>query len=160
MARSADPYTLTSSIVVGRDVSECWDLYVDNLKVPKWAPAVLDIESDSPTLVLGGTRKSHIFVDGRTGYTIEKCTELNPLKRIEFSVIEETFGFAHMLNAYGFSVSFDVEGSDTLLVMETHYIPKKIFASLMTAHSTQQQLVNLMAVQLEGFKSYAETVTG
>lgn len=98
-----------------------------------------------------------MLVDGQSGHTVEQCTQLDPLKRIEFNVIEETFGFSHMLNQYGYNVSFDVDSQHTLLVMQTRYVPKKIFASIMTSQSTQQQLVRLKLENLQGFKAFAES---
>jgi len=62
-----------------------------------------------------------------------------------------------MLNSYGFELSFDAEDNNTLLVMRTHYVPKKIFASLMSAKTTQQQLIELMTDTLNGFKQYAQS---
>lgn len=156
MARSADPCELTTSIVVERSVQQCWDLYINNALVSHWAPAVSSIECDHATLGLDVVRKCCVIVDGKSGHTVETCTLLDPLKRIEFNVIEETFGFSHMLNSYGFSMSFDVEGPHTLLVMQTLYVPKKIFSSLMNSKATQQQLSDLMSEALQGFKAYAE----
>ncbi len=157
MARSTDPCEVTTSIVVERPIQQCWDLYVSNVLVSHWAPAVSSIECDQTTIDVNVVRKSHVIVDGKSGHTVEKCTLFAPLTRIEFTVVEETFGFSHMLNSYGFSISFDVDGQHTLMVMQTHYVPKKIFSSLMNSKVTQQQLSCLMSEALEGFKTYAQT---
>lgn len=159
MARSADPCEITASAVVTCSVQECWDLYIDNTEVCKWSPAVREVECNTALVTKGTRRKSHVHVDGKSGYTVEQCTTFEPLKRIEFSVIEETFGFSHMLNSYGFGLTFDVEGENTLLVMKTHYTPKKIFASVMSSKATQQQLANLMEDMLNGFKQFAQVRT-
>jgi len=157
MARLADPCELTASIVVERSVQHCWDCYIDNTQLAQWAPAVSHVECDNRLVNLGTIRKSSVNVDGKSGHTMEQCTVFEPLKYIEFSVLEETFGFAHMLGSYGVGLSFDAEGEHTLLVMKTHYVPKKIFASLMTSKSTQQQLISLMTDALDGFKLYVQT---
>lgn len=157
MARAADPCELTASIVVERSVQQCWDLYINNALVPDWAPAVTRTDSDELTLAHGVIRKNHVVVDGKSGHTVEQCTMLDPLKRIEFTVLEETFGFSHMLTSYGFGLSFDVQGLHTLIVMQTRYVPKKIFASLMNSKATQQQLLYVMSEQLDGFKTYAQS---
>jgi len=136
MARLSDPCELTTSIVVERSVQQCWDLYIDNAQMAQWAPAVSSVECDNPLLSINSVRKNCVQVDGKPGHTVEQCTVFDPLKSIEFSVLEETFGFSHMLNSYGHALSFDVEGDHTLMVMKTHYVPKKIFASLMTAKTT------------------------
>lgn len=156
MARSADPFEITTSIVVNRAIQVCWNLYTDNSQLSGWAPAVEKVEFDSATIGVGATRKCLIKVDEKSGHTVEQCTLIDPLKRIEFAVTEETFGFSHMLNSYGYSITFDVEGDQTLLVMQTRGVPKKIFASLMHSESTQRHLHNLMCELLSGFKHYAE----
>ncbi len=153
----AKPCELTTSIVVECSVQQCWDLYIDSTQVAHWAPAVSQVECDSPEIDINAIRKSSINVDGKSGHTVEQCTVFEPLKHIEFTVLEETFGFAHMLNNYGFGLTFDAEGEHTLLVMTTHYTPKKIFASLMTSKPTQQQLIDLMTEALDGFKHYAQS---
>jgi len=145
MARLGEPCELTASIVVECPVQKCWEHYIDNTKVATWAPAVSNVECEQALLTLNSVRKSSV---------IEQCTVFEPLKRIEFSVLEETFGFAHMLDSYGFALTFDAEGEHTLLVMTTRYVPKKIFASLMTSRSTQQQLIGLMADALDGFNIF------
>lgn len=156
MARSAEPFELTASIVVDCAIQPCWDLYIDNAKVSQWAPAVEQVDCDAALLDLNVIRKNRVVVDGKPGHTVEQCTVFEQLKRIEFAVIEETFGFSHMLTSYGFNVSFDVEGEQTLLVMQTKYTPKKIFASLMGSAAIQQQLQDLMSEMLLGFKQFAE----
>jgi len=117
---------------------------------------VLEVDCDQPVLNANTIRKISVNIDGKSGHTVEQCTVFEPLKRIEFNVLEETFGFAHMLNNYGFGLTFDAAGEHTLLVMNTHYVPKKIFASLMSSKATQQQLIGLMTDALEGFKHYAQ----
>lgn len=156
MARSAEACELTSSIVVLCSVQQCWDLYINNTLMPVWAPAVTQVECDTTQLSLGTLRKSSVNVDGKPGHTIEQCTLFDPLKRIEFTVSEETFGFSHMLNSYGYGVTFDVEDKQTLLVMKTTYVPKMIFASLMSSKTTQYQLIDLMTDTLNGFKHHVE----
>ena len=158
MARSADLCVLSSSVVVDRAIQECWDLYVNNNLLPQWSPAVTDTECSAKQLNIDVIRKNCVSIDGREGSTIEQCIKFEPLKSIEFSVLEETFGFSHMLNSYGFGVSFDIEDKTTLLVMNTHYTPKKIFALVMSSKATQRQLVQLMSESLEGFKRYAEAL--
>jgi len=157
MARSADPCELTASIVVACPVQRCWDLYIDNTQIAHWAPAISHVDCEQPQVHLGAIRKSSVTVDAKSGHTVEQCTRFDPLKYIEFNVLEETFGFAHMLNSYGFGLSFDADGENTLLVMKTHYVAKKIFASLMSAKSTKQQLINLMNDTLTGFQQYAQS---
>lgn len=156
MARSAEPCELSASIVVARPVRECWNLYINNALVPDWAPAVTGIECSQASLAANVIRKNHVIIDGKVGHTVEQCILFDSLKRIEFNIIEETFGFAHMLNSYGFALSFDVENQQTLLVMHTHYVPKKIFSSIMNAKPTQQKIIDLMSQMLQGFKSYAQ----
>ena len=156
MARPADPCELSASVVIKRSVQHCWDCYIDNAQVATWAPAVTHVQCEDPTLTIDMIRKISVVVDGKPGHTVEQCTVFEPLKQIEFNVLEETFGFAHMLNRYGFGLTFDAHGEHALLVMSTHYVPKKIFASLMTAKSTQQQLIDLMTETLNGFKQYAQ----
>jgi len=95
-------------------------------------------------------------MDGKPGYTVERCTLSEYLKRVDVTVIEESFGFSHMLVDYGFSMSFDAEDDNTLMVMSTQYTPKKIFASVMTRAATQAQLAGLMRETLQGFKRYVE----
>jgi len=157
MARLSEPCELTASIVVACSVQQCWNIYIDNTQLAHWAPAVSNVECAHATVNLDTVRKSSVAVDGKSGHTVEQCTVFEPLKRIEFTVLEETFGFAHMLNSYGFGMSFDADGEHTLLVMTTHFVPKKIFASLMTSRSTQLQLIDLMTEALDGFKQYAQS---
>jgi len=157
MARLGDPCELTASAVVACPVQQCWDLYINNTQVAQWAPAISQVQCNEPLVHLDAIRKSSVYVNGKSGYTVEQCTAFEPLKHIAFTVLEETFGFSHMLNSYGFELSFDAEDNNTLLVMRTHYVPKKIFASLMSAKTTQQQLIELMTDTLNGFKQYAQS---
>lgn len=156
MARSAEPCELTASIVVACSVQQCWDVYIDNQLVADWAPAVTSVECDASLIDLNIVRKSSVYVDGKLGHTVEQCTGFEPLKRVAFSVIEETFGFSHMLTSYGFSVDFHVQDEHTLVIMQTHYVPKKIFASIMNADTTKQQILDLMHDTLQGFKQFTE----
>lgn len=159
MARAAEPCELTVSTVIDDSVQNCWNRYIDTALVPQWAPAIQKVECSASTLAEGVCRKSHVLANGKAGHTVEVCTYLDPLKRIDISVTEETFGFSHMLTSYGFSTTFDVDGDQTLIVMKTHYTPKKIFASVMTSSATQNQLMSLMTDSLQGFKRYMETST-
>ncbi len=156
MARPADPCELSCSIVVERPITQCWDAYTNSALLAEWAPSVSSVEYDSTVIELNSQRKCYVRVDGRDGHTVELCTAIEPLKRIEFIITEETFGFAHMLTSYGFNVSFDVDEENSLIIMQTRYVPKKIFASVMSSKATQQQLLRLMTENLNGFKNYAE----
>lgn len=156
MARSAEPCTLSVSVSVNRPIQACWDLYTDITALSHWAPVIEQVESSASKLAKGVSRKSQLRVNGKTAYTVELCTVFEPLKRIDMAVIEESVGFAHMLTSYGFNTTFDVDDKATLIVMQTHYTPKKIFASVMTSRATQQQLCDLMTEQLQGFKHYVE----
>ena len=156
MARSAEPCELIASTVINCPVQQCWDCYIDNQLTAQWSPAVVKIDCEQPRIELGITRKSHVRVTGKDGHTVEQCTLFEPLKRIDFTILEETFGFSHMLNSYGFSVSFDVDGSGTLMMMNTHYVPKKIFASVMSSAATQQQIHSLMNESLLSFTSFMQ----
>lgn len=157
MARSASPCEITTNIVVDRSVQDCWNLYIDNVLVPDWAPAVTRVDCDQPMLSANVVRKNYVVVDGKNGHTVEQCVLFDPLKRIEIDIIEETFGLAHMLTRYGFSLSFDVENQHTLLVMQTRYVPKKIFSSLMNSKATQQKIIDLMQETLQGFRDFAQS---
>ncbi len=159
MARSAEPCELSTSIVVSCSVQQCWDHYIDNEQIPRWSSSVEKIDFNDKLVQLGSTRKNHLNIAGKHGHTVEQCTLLDPLKRIAFSVLEETFGFSHMLNEYGLSTSFDVDAEGTLIVIQTRYVAKTIFASAMSATSTQQQLLNLMENTLAEFKRYTEKLT-
>ncbi len=156
MARSSDPCEINVSVVVDRPIQTCWDLYIDNTIVADWAPAIEQVAPSANTLAKGVSRKNQVIVNGQAAYTVELCTEFEPLKRIEMSVTEESIGFAHMLTSYGLNTTFDVTNDQTLIVVQTQYTPKKIFASLMTSRATQQQLHDLMTDYLNGFKHYAE----
>ena len=155
MARSSDPCDVIVSDIVGSSVQHCWDLYIDNTKTPQWSPVVSKVDFQHKQMQLGNIRKSHVKIDGKEGHTVEQCTALDPMKRIEFTVLEETFGFSHMLTQYGFSMSFDVDDAGTLMTMTTHYVPKKIFASVMTTAATQHQIRSLMTESLKGFKQFS-----
>lgn len=158
MARSSEPCEIMTSIAIACSVQHCWDLYIDNTLTTQWSPAVTKVDFQHERSELGNLRKSHIQVGGKEGHTVEQCTSLKPLTRIEFTVLEETFGFSHMLNQYGFSMSFDADEAATLMSMATHYVPKKIFASVMTSAPTQQQIMGLMTESLSSFKRFAENV--
>jgi len=156
MARAADPCVLSSSVVVELPVQQCWELYTDNELLSEWSPSIVSAQSDSRVLALATKRKCTVIVENKTGYTVEHCTLCDTHKRLDVSVVEETFGFSHMLVSYGFSTLFNVDGSNTLLTLETHYQPKKIFASVMTSEATLRQLQGLMTENLASFKHYAE----
>lgn len=156
MARSAEPCELTCSVVIDKPIQQCWDLYTDNTALPDWAPAISGVDSCDNIVSLNSTRKNKVVIDGKQGHTIEHCTHLEPLKRIDMLISEETFGFSHMLTDYGTTTTFDVEAQQTLMVLHTRYVPKKIFASLMSAKTTQQPILVLMERTLAGFKQYAE----
>jgi len=156
MSRSAEPCEIVASIAVNQSVQQCWNVYINNALVPSWAPAVSNIEVDTPLLEQGITRKLYINQNNKQGHTVERCTSIDPLKFVAFGVIEETFGFSHMLNDYGFEATFDVEGAGTLMVLRTRYTAKKIFASFMGSDSTHQLLQQLMLESLNGFRQYLE----
>ncbi len=156
MARSAEPCELNSSIVVDKPIQHCWDLYTDNTALADWAPTITNVESTETVVAINSTRKTHVLVDGKQGHTVEHCTHLSPLKRIEMTISEESFGFSHMLTDYGITTTFDVEENQTLMMLQTRYVPKKIFASLMSAKTTQQPILVLMNQTLASFKQYAE----
>jgi len=56
-------------------------------------------------------------------------------------------------------MSFNVDDAGTLVIMETHYTPKKIFSSVMRSAETEQQILSLMTESLESFKRYCEHET-
>jgi len=156
MVRSAEPCELTCSVVIKRSIQQCWDLYTDNTVLSDWAPTVSSVDSDENIISLNGTRKNNVFIDGKQGHTVEHCTHLDPLKRIDMAISDESFGFSHMLTDYGTSTTFDVDAQQTLIVLQTRYVPKKIFASIMSAKTTQQPVLVLMKQTLSSFKQYAE----
>jgi|GEM_PF-1380631 len=156
MARSAEPCEVTTSIVVERSIQQCWDLYINNALVSDWAPSITKVECDATQLDLGITRKNHLIVNGKEGHTTELCTLFDPLKKIEFDIIEETFGLSHMLTSYGFSLSFNVQNDHTLLILQTRYVPKKVFSSIMRSKKMQQQLLDFTSDLLENYKTYAQ----
>ena len=159
MARAAEPCEITTSVVVNCSIQPCWDIYINNSLLKEWAPAVSAVDCDANLIALNGVRKCSVTIDKNSGYTIEKCSGFVALKRIDFITTEESFGFSHMLTEYGFSVTFDVDGEQTLLVMTTRYTPKKIFASVMRSKPTQQQLLRVMHETTQGFRDYAENST-
>jgi len=153
------PHTIhevSSSVAVECDIRTCWDTYTNNQLLPVWAPSVYQIECDSPTLMLGTIRKIGFVLGNKQGCTTEQCTTFEDLKTIDIRITKETFGFAHMLDQYGFRVSFYVDNDHTLLEMKTHYKPKRVFASIMSSLATREQINNLMSTNLQGFKSYIE----
>jgi len=156
MSKPGELQELVSSVVVDRSVQDCWEFYINNRQMALWASNVTAVECEYESLNAGVVRKNHIVINGKQGHTVERCTFLDPLKRIDISIVEETFGFAHMLVRYGFGVSFDIDDKSTLLTMRTWYVPKRIFSSVMTSRATQQQLRKLMVENLNGFKDFAE----
>jgi len=156
MARAADPCIVSSSVVVELPVAQSWELYSNNELLVQWAPSIISVEYDSAILTVGTTRKCTVLVNEKSGYTLEQCTLSDTHKRIDVNVIEESFGFSHMLLSYGFSTLFNADGPNTLITLETHYQAKKIFASVMGSDATAQQLKSVICDNLAGFKHYAE----
>lgn len=156
MPRSAQPCELICSVVIEKPIQQCWDLYTDNTALSHWAPTISSVDSNEQVISLNSTRKNNVVIDGKQGHTVELCTHLDPLKRIDMSISEESFGFSHMLTDYGITTTFDIDAQKTLMVLHTKYVPKKIFASFMSAKTTQQPILMLMEQTLAGFKQYAE----
>lgn len=156
MARPAPLCELSESISVLCSVSQSWQLFTNNELTSSWAPQISHVSCPHPTLNTGVKRKTSVVIDGEPGYTIEECTHYEPEKRIDYQIIEETFGFSHMLNSYGFSVLFNDISDGTRLTMHTRFEAKRIFQKIMTSEVTEKKLREMMINLLAGFKQFAE----
>lgn len=157
MARAGEECELSESVNVDCTAEEAWSLFTNNRTVTAWAPHVVQVACEHDTIDEGVVRTSTIQVDGKEGQTVEHCTLANKPHRLDYNIVEETFGFAHMLTRYGFSVVFDANDTNTTVTMHTRFTPKKIFARVMTSASTKQTLTTMMRETLAGFKQHAES---
>lgn len=157
MART-EPQELSASVSVSCTVDKAWTLFNDNRLVPDWSPTVERVECNEHVNSVGTKRYSMVTIDGKQGHTVEQCTHCNEPNRLDFDIVEESFGFAHMLNRYGFSVLFEETAGSTTITLVTRYEPKKIFAKVMTSESTRLKLTDMMTSNLNSFKQFAESL--
>ena len=125
---------LERSTTVQAPVSVVYDLFMDNAELASWAPVVDAVthEEGGDEAGVGCTRTCAVTLDGKPGTMVERCVEAVPNARASYVVVDDSFGFARMLQDYGFRMSFAAAGRDrTEITMETFYTPANPLAAVL-----------------------------
>jgi len=157
MARRTTQQEVSESITVNCSAEQAWLTFTNNRTIATWAPQVQHSECAEDFIDVGVKRTSTLLIDGKEGQTVEQCTRADQPNRLDYDIVEETFGFAHMLKQYGFSVSFDEKDNTTTVTMQTRFEAKKIFSRVLSSDGTIEKMRLMMQEMLQGFKTFVES---
>jgi uncharacterized protein YndB with AHSA1/START domain len=139
-------------------VTLVWEVLSDSSLLPQWVPAVQEVVACSTEGErVGAVRKCDVELMGREGHMVERCVEFTPMSRAAYVVDDESFGLRKMFADYGFALNLRASGTDrTTVRIETHYTPRNLLYSIMSAVMMRRRFAIVVDALLAGLKSLSE----
>lgn len=148
-----------SEIAVEAPAAEVWQLLVDSEQnLPLIWPMVQTcrIESGGHERP-GAVRRCDVELDGKLGWTIERCVESVAERRLAHSIESDSFEFSRFLRDFWFSFDLTPESEErTIVVVETHYEPRNLVGRLMSVFAVRRKFRTVRETALVNLKRLAE----
>ena len=147
----------TSEIGIDASADTIWRVLEDSgANLPRLWPMVKSCEIEGKERV-GVVRRCGVELMGREGYTIERCIESVPNRRLAHSVEDDSFGFSRMLSDFWFAFILDPQTPEkTRVRVETHFDPKGLRARLMSKLMMRRKFREIRETALGNLKRVAE----
>lgn len=146
------------AITIGAPPVAIWTVLSDARLLPDWVPAVQEVLACSADgEAEGAVRTCAVELGGKTGRMVERCVELEPMRRIAYVVDDESFGMARMFTDYGFVISLAAAGHATSVTVDTHYTPRNQVYALLNLLVIRRQLRQVVDELLSGLRTLVES---
>ncbi len=109
-----------------------WSIIEDSARLPAWVPMVHTVDvPEGRREQVGAVRTCDVRMLGRRGQITERCTALDPGRRVSYAVDHETLGFARLTTGFGFSIDLRPVGAGTTAVtLTSNYRPRGLLGRL------------------------------
>jgi uncharacterized protein YndB with AHSA1/START domain len=147
----------SSEIVIDAPADAVWAVLEDSrANLPRLWPMVKSCEIDGKERV-GAMRRCGVEFMGKDGYTVERCIESVPNRRLAHSIEDDSFGFSRMLSDFWFAFILEPQTAETTRVrVETHFEPKGLRARLMSKLMMRRKFGEIRETALANLKRVAE----
>ncbi len=106
---------------------------------------------------LDAVRHCQVELNGKPGQVSERCFVFEPMDRIGWLMVDESFGMAKMFDGIGFDFVLESLGPGTTRVLNTSfYGPRNIFGSVMSALVMKRSFQKIRTQVLSNLKRLAE----
>jgi uncharacterized protein YndB with AHSA1/START domain len=150
----------SSEITIDAPPEAVWEILEDSRpNLPRLWPMVKRCEIEGRERV-GAVRRCTVEFMGKSGYTVERCLESIPNRRLAHSVETDSFGFSRMLSEFWFA--FILEPTDTgatRVRCESHFDPKGLKGRIMSALMIKRKFCDVRETALSNLKRLAEAAT-
>lgn len=134
-----------------------WAIIEDSARLPAWVPMVDGVDvPEGRREQVGAVRTCDVRMLGRRGQITERCTELDPGRRITYTVDHETLGFARLTAGFGFSIELRPVNPDTTVVTLTSSYQPRGFLGRLANPLLHRQLRRTRRTMLDHLKRLAE----
>lgn len=135
-----------------------WGILMDSRLLPKWVPAVHEVELCEATgETVGAVRRCRVELGGRAGRMVERCIAVEPERRLAYLVEDESFGMRRIVADYGFRISLEpLAAVRTQVTIETFYTPRNPLYRVMNALVMRPRLRRVVGDLLAGLIRLAE----
>jgi len=143
---------------VDAPAARIWEMLVDSPNyLPRIWPMVkaVTIESGSQERV-GAVRRCEVELDGKAGWTVERCVESTPQRRLAHSIECDSFGFSRFLRDFWFAFALEPTAGDrTIVRVETHYEPRNLAGRIMSAVAIRRRFRGIRETALANLRRLA-----
>jgi uncharacterized protein YndB with AHSA1/START domain len=150
----------TSEAVVEAPAQRVWELLVDSeTYLPQLWPMVKAARIDSGGRErVGALRRCDVVLDGKEGWTVERCLECVPGRRLAHTIESDSFGFSRFLRDFWFAFDLEAERADrTIVRVETHYEPGNLVGRLMSVVAMRRRFRGIRETALINLKRLSES---
>ena len=150
----------SSEIVVAAPPEAVWEILEDSRpNLPRLWPMVKSCEIEGKERV-GAVRKCAVDLMGKSGYTVERCIESVPNRRLAHSIEEDSFGFSRVLSDFWFAFILEpTDGGATRVRCESHFDPKGLKGRIMSALMIKRKFRDVRETALANLKRLAEAAS-
>jgi len=138
-----------------------WSIIEDSARLPAWVPMVGSVDvPEGRREQVGAVRTCDVRMLGRGGQITERCTAMDPGRRVAYTVDHETLGFARLTTGFGFSIELrPVDASTTVVALTSSYRPRGLLGRLANP-LLRHQLRRSRRTMLDHLKRLAERSPG
>ena len=145
-----------SEIVVAAAPAHVWDILEDSrANLPRLWPMVTSCEIDGRERV-GAVRTCGVELMGKTGYTVERCIESVPGRRLAHAIEADSFGFTQLLSDFWFVFVLEPLDGETRVRVESHFDPRGLRGRVMSRLMIRRKFREVRETALTNLKRLAE----
>ena len=149
----------SSEIAIAAPPHTIWEILEDSrANLPHLWPMVKSCEIEGKERV-GAVRRCGVEFMGKNGYTVERCIESVPERRLAHSINDDSFGFSRVLNDFWFAFILEPTDTETRVRVESHFDPKGLRGRVMSALMIKRTFRGVRETALANLKRLAEEAT-